>query len=83
MGKSTRLTIYTEGGARGNPGPAAAGVYIVDETSQPVYGIVGPRVLTERDTTVRKFCSSDFPARLTLQVDGLEKTLSERTRNRE
>ena len=39
MGKSTRLTIYTDGGARGNPGPAAAGVYIVDEMSQPVYAI--------------------------------------------
>ena len=35
----------------------------------------GPRVLTERDTTIRTFCSSTFPARLPLQADRLEKTL--------
>ncbi|HKV59133.1 MAG TPA: ribonuclease HI family protein [Ktedonobacteraceae bacterium] len=39
MSKSTRLTIDTDGGARGNPGPAAAGVYIVDEMNKPVYEI--------------------------------------------
>jgi ribonuclease HI len=27
-----RLTIYTDGAARGNPGPAGAGAYIEDET---------------------------------------------------
>lgn len=37
MSKYTRLTIYTDGGARRNPGPAAAGVYIVDEMTKPVY----------------------------------------------
>ncbi len=26
-----KLLIYTDGGARGNPGPAATGVYITDE----------------------------------------------------
>lgn len=31
-----RLTIYTDGGARGNPGPAAAGVVIVDAAGQTV-----------------------------------------------
>jgi ribonuclease HI len=31
------LHVYTDGGARGNPGPAAAGVYIVDEMSNPVH----------------------------------------------
>lgn len=36
MSKYTRLTVYTDGGARGNPGPAAAGVYIVNEMSQSV-----------------------------------------------
>ena len=36
--------------------------------------LTGPRVLTERDTTIRKFCSSAFLARLALQADGLEKT---------
>lgn len=31
------LRIFTDGGARGNPGPAATGVYIVDEMSKPVH----------------------------------------------
>ncbi|MEK7543022.1 MAG: ribonuclease HI family protein [Patescibacteria group bacterium] len=30
MGKSNKLIIYTDGGARGNPGPAAIGVVIND-----------------------------------------------------
>ena len=29
-----KVTIYTDGGARGNPGPAAIGVHIVDETGK-------------------------------------------------
>ena len=33
MGKYTRLTVYTDGASRGNPGPAATGVHIVDETT--------------------------------------------------
>lgn len=27
------LNVYTDGGARGNPGPAAVGVYIIDENN--------------------------------------------------
>src|SRR3990167_7202391 len=29
-----KLTTYTDGGARGNPGPAAAGIVIKNETGQ-------------------------------------------------
>ena len=29
-----KLTIFTDGGARGNPGPAAAGIVIKDETGK-------------------------------------------------
>ncbi len=29
----TRLTVYTDGASRGNPGPAGAGIHIVDETT--------------------------------------------------
>jgi ribonuclease HI len=29
-----RLTIYTDGGSRGNPGPAATGIIIKDETGK-------------------------------------------------
>lgn len=33
-----KLTIYTDGGARGNPGPAATGIVIKDETGQTLAG---------------------------------------------
>lgn len=32
-----QLKIYTDGGARGNPGPAGIGVYAIDQTNQEVY----------------------------------------------
>ncbi len=31
-----KLTIFTDGGARGNPGPAAAGIVIKDETGKNI-----------------------------------------------
>ena len=31
-----KLIIYTDGGARGNPGPAATGVVIAGENSEPI-----------------------------------------------
>lgn len=34
MGSYTHLTIYTDGASRGNPGPAALGVHIVDDTTK-------------------------------------------------
>ena len=33
MGNYTRLTIYTDGASRGNPGLAASGIHMVDETT--------------------------------------------------
>lgn len=37
-GESARhLTVFTDGGARGNPGPAACGVYVVDQTGAIVF----------------------------------------------
>lgn len=33
-----KLTIYTDGGARGNPGPAAAGIIIKDTSGKTVAG---------------------------------------------
>jgi len=32
-----RLRISTDGGSRGNPGPAAAGIFICNERGEPVY----------------------------------------------
>ncbi len=36
MSKDSKLTLYVDGGARGNPGPAAAGVVLRDEGGTPV-----------------------------------------------
>lgn len=38
-----KLSIYTDGGSRGNPGPAALGVYIEDENKKEVVRI-GKRI---------------------------------------
>jgi ribonuclease HI len=32
------LNIYTDGGARGNPGPSAIGVYVTDENNKKIAG---------------------------------------------
>lgn len=32
-----QVNIFTDGGARGNPGPAGIGVYIVDEAGREIY----------------------------------------------
>lgn len=32
-----KLFIYTDGGARGNPGPAAVGIYIVDQNGKELF----------------------------------------------
>ncbi|HVY72574.1 MAG TPA: ribonuclease HI family protein [Candidatus Paceibacterota bacterium] len=34
-----KITIFTDGGARGNPGPAAAGAVIFDEAGKPLQEI--------------------------------------------
>lgn len=34
-----KIIIYTDGGARGNPGPAGAGAYITDESGREIKGI--------------------------------------------
>lgn len=31
-----RLNIYTDGGSRGNPGPAAIGIYIIDQDGKEI-----------------------------------------------
>lgn len=31
------ITVFTDGGARGNPGPAAIGVYIIDDKKKVLY----------------------------------------------
>lgn len=34
-----KIIIYTDGGARGNPGPAGAGAYIIDESGKEIKGV--------------------------------------------
>jgi ribonuclease HI len=41
MGKYTHLTIYTDGASRRNPGPAAAGIHIVDEMTMKTVADLG------------------------------------------
>ncbi len=36
--KSGRLTLFTDGASRGNPGEAGAGIVLVDEHNQELYG---------------------------------------------
>jgi probable phosphoglycerate mutase len=36
------ITAFTDGGARGNPGPAGYGVHILDETGATLAELVGP-----------------------------------------
>ncbi len=36
MASPNKLIIYTDGGARGNPGPAGLGVYITDEDGRVI-----------------------------------------------
>lgn len=33
---SKKITLYADGGSRGNPGPAGAGAYLIDENDTPV-----------------------------------------------
>ncbi|HUD04841.1 MAG TPA: ribonuclease HI family protein [Patescibacteria group bacterium] len=35
----SKITVFTDGGARGNPGPAALGVYIQDESGKTLASI--------------------------------------------
>lgn len=35
----SKISVFTDGGARGNPGPAALGVYIEDESGQSLASI--------------------------------------------
>jgi len=39
MNKITKLTIYTDGGARGNPGPAGIGAVAYDEKGNTVFTV--------------------------------------------
>jgi len=38
MGKIQKLNLFTDGGARGNPGPAAIGVFIRDDRGTKIAG---------------------------------------------
>lgn len=46
MSKHTRLTIYTDGTSRGNPGPASTGIHIVDATTSQTIAEFGRKLGT-------------------------------------
>lgn len=47
------ISVFTDGGARGNPGPAALGVYIEDETSKELARI--GKVLGETTNNIAEY----------------------------
>ncbi|MCH2188945.1 reverse transcriptase-like protein [Candidatus Gracilibacteria bacterium] len=49
-----KLSVYTDGGSRGNPGPAGIGVYIVDENHMEIekrYKYLGEKTNNEAEYT--------------------------------
>lgn len=42
MNEKPNIHIFTDGGSRGNPGPAAAGVYIIDDQGTVLYSLGEP-----------------------------------------
>lgn len=47
-----KLKIYTDGGARGNPGPAGIGVFVIDQQQQQVFSeskFIGPATNNEAE----------------------------------
>lgn len=44
----TKLLLYTDGGSRGNPGPAAYGYVIYDLTNQPTHPDLGAGIILEK-----------------------------------
>ncbi len=60
-----KLTIYTDGAARGNPGPAAIGVVIADEGGKTI-ATIGRTLGTKTNNQ----------AEYTAVIEGLEKAIS-------
>lgn len=67
-----KLTIFTDGGARGNPGPAATGIVIKDETGKTLanYG----EYLGEQTNNFAEYSAiiSGFKKALELEADEVE-----------
>ncbi len=53
-----KLILYADGGSRGNPGPAAAGAYLEDETGHPVARIY--KYLGETTNNVAEYSALVF-----------------------
>ncbi|HYD34866.1 MAG TPA: ribonuclease HI family protein [Vitreimonas sp.] len=53
------LTIFTDGGSRGNPGPAALGVHVIDDHGQTVFSLGKPLgVGTNNEAEYQAFVTS-------------------------
>jgi ribonuclease HI len=48
------ITAYIDGGARGNPGPAGYGAFIVDEAGRPLAELHGPLGITTNNVAEYK-----------------------------
>ena len=70
---TNKITIYTDGGARGNPGPAAIGVVIIgDEIGKKEYG----EYLGEVTNNVAEYKALIFALKKAKQLIGNEKSSS-------
>ncbi|MBI2052430.1 MAG: ribonuclease HI family protein [Candidatus Sungbacteria bacterium] len=75
MPKSEKIIVYTDGGSRGNPGPAAVGVVVLNESGQKLkeYGAQLEEVSTNNEA---EYEAVIFALKKLKQFFGKEKTKS-------
>lgn len=65
-----KLKIYTDGGARGNPGPAAVGVVIYDERGKVVFKFAD--TLGKQTNNVAEYCALITALEIAKKLHGKE-----------
>ena len=73
MSKSEKIIVYTDGGSRGNPGPAAVGVVVLNESGQKLkeYGAKLEEISTNNEA---EYEAVIFGLKKLKQLFGKEKT---------
>src|SRR3989338_11081709 len=73
MPKSEKIIVYTDGGSRGNPGPAAVGVVVLNESGQKIkeYGSKLEEISTNNEA---EYEAVIFALKKLKQLFGKEKT---------
>ncbi len=70
----TKLTIYTDGGARGNPGPAAIGVVIGDPSNKLGAGKEYAEAIGETTNNIAEYKAVIFALKKAKQLIGKEQS---------